>query len=85
MTAMLPPLAGLLATWRLDALSLAFAVPTVLLTLVVAVYAGPYLAHERYRHESRTRFWLLYVLFGAAMVATLAATRCVRTSPRPTP
>jgi len=73
MTAMLPPLAGLLGPWRLDALSLVFAVPTVLLLAVVAVYAGPYLAHDRYRHESRVRFWLLYALFGVAMVATLAA------------
>ncbi len=73
MTAMLPPLTGLARAWGLDALSLAFAVPTALLVLVVAGYAGPYLAQERYRHESRGRFWLLYVLFALGMLATLAA------------
>ncbi len=73
MTAMLPPLGGLAGSWRLDALGLVFAVPTLVLLAAVAVYAGPYLAQAHYRHESRTRFWLLYALFGLAMVATLAA------------
>lgn len=73
MNAMLPPLAGLARAWGLDALSLAFAIPTALLVLVVALYAGPYLAQPRYRHESAARFWLLYVLFALGMLATLAA------------
>ena len=36
MTTALPPLAQLLAQWRLDALGLAFAIPTVVLVLVAA-------------------------------------------------
>jgi hydrogenase-4 component B len=73
MSPMLPPLGTLAGAWRLDALGLVFAAPTVVLLVAVAVYAGPYLAQPHYHGESRTRFWLLYALFGAAMVATLAA------------
>jgi hydrogenase-4 component B len=73
MTAILPPITVLAGAWGLDALSLVFAIPTALLVLDVAVYARPYLAQQRYRQESRARFWLLYVLFAVGMLATLAA------------
>ena len=69
----LPPLASLASAWRLDALGVAFAIPTLLLVLVAAVYAPPYLRQERYRRESAGRYWVAYVVFAAAMLAVLAA------------
>jgi len=73
MVTALPPLAQLLTQWHLDALGAAFAIPTVVLVVVAAVYAPPYLAQERYRSESPRRFWLAYALFAAGMLAAVAA------------
>ena len=73
MTTALPPLAQLLAQWRLDALGLAFAIPVLVLVLVAAVYAPPYLAQARYQHESRRRYWFAYALFGVGMLAAVTA------------
>lgn len=64
---------SLLFGWRFDALSLLLAIPALLLVIIAGVYARAYLDQPRYRDESRLRFWLLYVLFGAGMLATLGA------------
>jgi hydrogenase-4 component B len=63
----------LLFGWRFDALSTVLAVPAVLLVVIAGIYARPYLEQPRYRGESRARFWLLYALFGAGMLATLGS------------
>lgn len=63
----------LLFGWRFDALSMVLAVPALLLVIVAGIYARAYLDQPRYREESRPRFWLLYILFGVGMLATLGA------------
>ena len=63
----------LLFSWRFDALSMVLAIPTVLLVIIAGVYAVDYLDQPRYHKESRARFWLLYGLFGAGMLATLGS------------
>jgi hydrogenase-4 component B len=73
MTAPLTPIDALLSVWRLDALSATFAIPILVLVAVVAVYTPTYLDHDRYRSESRVRFWLCYALFGAGMLAAVAS------------
>ena len=66
-------LGSLLFAWRFDALSAVLAVPALLLLIIAGVYALPYLDQPRYREESRVRYWLLYILFGAGILATLGA------------
>jgi hydrogenase-4 component B len=69
----LTPIWALLTEWRLDALGAVFAIPVLVLVVVTGGYALPYLRQERYREESATRFWICFVLFGAGMLATVAA------------
>jgi formate hydrogenlyase subunit 3/multisubunit Na+/H+ antiporter MnhD subunit len=64
---------SLLFAWRFDALSTVLAVPALVLVIVAGAYAWSYLDQPQYREESRLRFWLLYALFGAGMLATLGA------------
>ena len=59
--------------WRADGPALLFLVPVLLVSAAAALYAPAYLAQERYRGESRLRFWLMYVLFVAGMVGTTLA------------
>lgn len=59
--------------WRLDGLALLFLVPALLLPAVSALYAPAYLAQERYRGESRARFWIFGALFTAGMAGTVLA------------
>ena len=73
MATALPSLAHLLGQWRLDALGVAFAIPVLVLVIVAAVYAPPYLAQERYRTESKRRYWFAYALFGVGMLAAVTA------------
>jgi hydrogenase-4 component B len=73
MASLMTPIPQLLGTWQLDAMSAVFAIPTLLLLVVAAVYARPYLAQQRYREESALRFWVCYALFGAGMLGVLAA------------
>ena len=73
MDATMTAIPSLLFGWRFDALSMVLAVPALLLVIVAGIYARAYLDQPRYREESRPRFWLLYALFGAGMLATLGA------------
>ncbi|HEY6866959.1 MAG TPA: complex I subunit 5 family protein [Candidatus Eisenbacteria bacterium] len=65
--------AGGWPAWRVDGLSLLFLVPVLLVSAAAAIYAPAYLRQERYRGESRARFWLMYVLFVAGMTGTTLA------------
>jgi len=60
-------------TLRLDGVALLFLLPVCALTFVAAIYAPPYLAQERYRGESRSRFWLAYLVFAGGMAGTVLA------------
>jgi len=73
MASLMTPIPALLGRWHLDAMSLTLAIPTLILLVVAAVYAKPYLAQPRYRTESALRFWVCYALFGAGMLAVLAS------------
>jgi len=73
MASLMTPIPALLGHWRLDAMSVVLAIPTLILLVVAAVYAKPYLAQQRYRAESALRFWVCYVLFGAGMLSVLAS------------
>jgi hydrogenase-4 component B len=64
---------ALLTEWRLDALGAVFAIPVAILVIVAAVYAVPYLRQAHFRRESALRFWLAFALFGAGMLAAVAA------------
>ncbi|MFN8177572.1 MAG: proton-conducting transporter membrane subunit [bacterium] len=59
--------------WHLDGLTLLFLIPVLVVSAVAALYAPAYLGQERYREESRVRFWMLYAVFVAGMVGTLLA------------
>ena len=59
--------------WRLDGPALLFLVPVLVVAAAAALYAPAYLTMERYRGESRLRYWALYALFVAGMAVTLLA------------
>lgn len=61
------------SAWRLDGPALLFLVPIVLVSAAAAIFAPPYLRQERYRGQSRARFWGMYALFVAGMIATVLA------------
>ncbi len=63
------PLPGLVLTWRLDGLSLFFALVVLSISAVTTVYA---IGHAR-RHHSFPGSGLLYLLFILAMVAVVVA------------
>lgn len=60
-------------TLRLDGVALLFLLPVAGLSLVAAIYTPPYLAQERYRGESRSRYWLAYLVFFGGMTGTVLA------------
>jgi hydrogenase-4 component B len=59
--------------WRLDGPALLFLVPIVLVCAAAAFYAPAYLDQERYRGESRARFWTMAALFALGMIGTVLA------------
>ncbi|MGE5180310.1 MAG: complex I subunit 5 family protein [Bacteroidota bacterium] len=61
------------SAWRLDGPSLLFLVPILLVAAAAAVFAPAYLRQLRYHGQSRVRFWTMYALFVAGMIATVLA------------
>jgi hydrogenase-4 component B len=59
--------------WRLDGPAWLFLAPVLFVSALSALYAPAYLRQERYRHESATRYWLMYALFVLGMTGTVLA------------
>ncbi len=64
---------SLLGAWRLDGLSALFAVLILAVGGAALVYSPAYLGQERYRGESRWRYWPLFALFLLGMLGAVAA------------
>jgi hydrogenase-4 component B len=65
------PLPGL--PLRLDALAGLFLLLILVVGAPAALYSGPYLRQERYREESRARYWLPLLLFLLGMAGAVVA------------